>query len=253
MIATPMYGGMCMSQYFHGVVKLVGLCYQLGLKFSIKTLNNESLVSKARNELAHTFMESDCTHLMWVDADTDFQPESILELLFLDKDVSTGLVPHKKIHWERIRAALEQEDPANKLSSYDLKIMGNQYAFVGKEGKINTTDIFEIKHAGNAFLMTKRKIYEDYMKTFPELWYEDYKKNSEDPNEIPTRKFAFFDTAICKETKHYLSEDYFFSQNVRKMGYKVWACPWIKLGHVGSNVYEGNMKRLGEVANVRST
>ena len=252
MIGTPMYGGMCTVNYFHGMIDFVGLASQLKLKIQIETLGNESLISKARNEIADKFMNSDCTHLLWIDADTDFKSEHVLELLFLDKDVSTGLVPHKIIHWDRIKAALNKES-VDVLTPYDLRILGNQYAFVGKAGKIETNDIFEIKHAGNAFLMTKKKVYEDYRKAFPEQEYSEYKKNNEDPNEIAKKKFAFFDIKICEESNHYLSEDYFFSQNVRKMGYKIWGCPWVSLGHIGSIVYRGDVKRLGEIANVRST
>jgi len=179
MIATPMYGGMCTTHYFTGMIKFVGLCARIGLSFEVKTTGNESLITKARNELAGLFMESDCTHLMWIDADTDFEPESILELLFLDKDVCTGIVPHKKIHWERIKQVLNK-DTVDQISPYDMKILGNQYAFIGKEGRIETSKLFEIKHAGNAFLMTKRKVYEDFVEKFPKLWYTKYKKTPDE-------------------------------------------------------------------------
>jgi hypothetical protein len=252
MIATPMYGGLCTEQYFLGMTKLVAICVELKLRCQVKTIGGESLVSKARNELANEFLKSDCTHLMWIDADTRFEAESVLELLLLNKDAVTGLVPHKKIHWDRVKSFIDKVDDTTKLSKEDLRMLGNQYAFVGHETKsLDTKKLFEIKHAGNAFLMTKRKVYEDYLKTFPELQYLDYRKDNLNSNEAPIEKFAFFDTAICEEHKHYLSEDYFFSLNLRKMGYKVWACPWIKLGHVGSNVYEGNLGRLGELTNVR--
>ena len=45
----------------------------------------------------------------------------------------------------------------------------------------------------------------------------------------------------------YLSEDYFFCQNVRKMGGKVWLCPWIALQHVGSMIFGGTLADLAQL------
>ncbi len=35
---------------------------------------NDSVVANARNNLAHQFLESQATHLMWIDADIGFNP-----------------------------------------------------------------------------------------------------------------------------------------------------------------------------------
>lgn len=252
MIATPMYGGNCSMHYFNGVLNFVALAYQIKLKFSIETLGNESLISRARNVITDKFMKSDCTHLMWIDADTHFKASDIIELLLLDKDACTGLVCKKSINWQNIKAALN-ENTFDKLTPDNLKTLGANFAFTGLKGDIDINNIFEIKHAGNAFLMIKKKVLEDYVKTYPHLEYTEYKTNNLNPEEIPDKKFAFFDTGIEKETNHYLSEDYFFSQNVRKMGYKIWACPSLVLGHVGTYNFEGNLPALSKLANFSSS
>ena len=45
----------------------------------------------------------------------------------------------------------------------------------------------------------------------------------------------------------YLSEDYMFCQFVRKLGIKTWFCPWMKLGHTGSYVFNGTMGALANL------
>lgn len=50
-----------------------------------------------------------------------------------------------------------------------------------------------------------------------------------------------------KYSKRYLSEDYWFCQNVRKMGGKVWLCPWISLQHVGMYIFGGSLADLAQV------
>jgi len=52
---------------------------------------------------------------------------------------------------------------------------------------------------------------------------------------------------ISDNSERYLSEDYFFCQFVRKLGYNIYLCPWMKLGHMGSYVFSGSM---GSLANL---
>jgi len=44
-----------------------------------------------------------------------------------------------------------------------------------------------------------------------------------------------------------LSEDYFFCQFVRKIGYKIYLCPWMRLAHTGSYVFNGSMGSLAKL------
>ena len=57
---------------------------------------------------------------------------------------------------------------------------------------------------------------------------------------------AFFDCIIDPVSKRYLSEDYMFCYNVKKIGMKVWLCPWMKLKHVGSYIFGGSLADLAQ-------
>jgi hypothetical protein len=50
-----------------------------------------------------------------------------------------------------------------------------------------------------------------------------------------------------KASRRYLSEDYKFCQDVRRLGMKVWLCPWMELSHVGSYIYSGSMIAMAQV------
>lgn len=59
---------------------------------------------------------------------------------------------------------------------------------------------------------------------------------------------ADIDSALAKtsgaretESKRYLSEDYLFCQDARKIGLKIWFCPWMRLQHVGSYIFGGSL------------
>jgi hypothetical protein len=50
-----------------------------------------------------------------------------------------------------------------------------------------------------------------------------------------------------KKSKRYLSEDYWFSQRAQEVGLKTWLCPWMKLQHMGSYVFEGSLADLAAI------
>ena len=75
--ATPCYGGMITDQYFLSMFKLSQAFMQYGISFRITTLRNESLVTRARNILAAMFMESTASHLFFIDADIEFDVDSV--------------------------------------------------------------------------------------------------------------------------------------------------------------------------------
>jgi len=95
-------------------------------------------------------------------------------------------------------------------------------------------------------MLITRDALERYRDTYPELAYKpDHARtdNFDGSREI----HAFFDCVIDPESKRYLSEDYFFCRMARKAGLSVWMCPWMKINHVGSYIFRGDMGSLGQL------
>lgn len=55
------------------------------------------------------------------------------------------------------------------------------------------------------------------------------------------------DGSDAEYSNRYLSEDYMFCQWARRMGLKVWLCPWMELQHMGSMVFGGSLKDLAQI------
>ncbi len=77
-IATPMYGGQCTGVYTQSLMNLIGVLSNQGYKTSVSLMFNESLVTRARCNMAHEFLKSDADYLFWIDADIAFKPEDAL-------------------------------------------------------------------------------------------------------------------------------------------------------------------------------
>ncbi len=77
-IGTPMYGGVCTSNYLQGMIDLSAACAAYNIPMNFHEITNESLVQKARNTCVEAFLRSDSTHLLFIDADIGFTAKDAL-------------------------------------------------------------------------------------------------------------------------------------------------------------------------------
>ena len=255
MVCTPMYGGMCSGMYAKACCDLATLStkYQMDLKYFY--LFNESLIPRARNYLVDEFMRSEYTHLMFIDADIHFDPNDVLALAALDKDIIGGPYPKKCIAWEKVRNAVDtglaDEDP-NILEQYTGDYVFNP---VENTHQIKVSEPVEVLEIGTGFMMITRKVFDDFREAFPQFTYRpDHNRSEHFAGDRMIH--AYFDTVIDSkaylgdisgDSERYLSEDYFFCQFVRRLGYQIFLCPWMKLGHMGSYVFSGSMQSLANL------
>ena len=76
-LSTPCYGGVCLQKYAKSILNLQILAAQSGVQLYIDTLENESLVQRARNVAVGRFMQkSNAEYFMFIDADIHFDPAS---------------------------------------------------------------------------------------------------------------------------------------------------------------------------------
>ena len=74
-IAMPCYGGMLTESTFMSFIKWANTARQLNIDWTLETMVNESLISRARNTLTAKFLDMpDATHLFFVDADIGWEP-----------------------------------------------------------------------------------------------------------------------------------------------------------------------------------
>ena len=232
-IGTPMYGGMCTSEYTQSLLNLSESANKSDVKLTTIFLGNESLIQRGRNTVAHHFMNlPDATHLLFIDADIKFRTEDIVKMIAADKSLIVGPVALKGYNWDEIRqAAVNGEDDIgrtggvfniNKLPGIDM---------------VDENTPFEVEHGGNAFMMIRRDVFETLKPHTP--IYTNGGRSLPDGVEI----YDYFRVEINKDTNHLLSEDYFLCHSYRQLGGKVWCAPWVETGHFGSHLFNGKYTR----------
>lgn len=238
--ATPCYGGAVTDQYFLSMFRLSQILMQYGIKFRITTLRNESLVTRARNILTAMFLEDkSCTHLMFIDADIEFEPDSVIRMLAMDKDVIAGAYPKKTINWEQVRRAAEMGK--TELAEYGADYAMNLKVQPGTNKVRTSMGAVEVLDASTGFFIVKREVIEKMVEAHPEL---HYKNDSSIDSKFNPYCYALWDTMIDPDDRRYLSEDYTFCRRWQKLGGEIWIDPNTKLNHVGSFTFNGNLNNM---------
>jgi hypothetical protein len=207
-IAMPCYGGMLTESTFMSFIKWANTARQLGIDWTLETMVNESLISRARNTLTAKFLDMpDATHLFFVDADIGWEPWHLLVLLNRDVDVIGGLYP--------------------------MKTMPIKWVVNGFDGAEEGPDgLQEVSKAGTGFLLMKKHVFEK-MNNHPAV--KQYKNDiGLDPKYDKYLK-TYFDTAVRQN--RYYSEDWTFCENWRDLGGRIWVDKRVLLRHSGSYVF----------------
>ena len=238
MIATPMYGGMCTGHYVQGLLLTMQKMREIGVNVAWCQIMNESLITRARNELTRIFLESEHDYLMFIDADIGFDGEAIVQLMAADKDVVCGIYPKKEVNWDSVEraAAGGKQGLEDYAGAFVFNMVGSGDAHSDETGCI------EVRHGGTGFMLIKRGVFEfltPYVPTYRVSSFQD-----EQGNYVKPLTHEFFATSI-DASGALLSEDYHFCELVREHGGSIHAHPFIKLNHVGTYIFGGDILKSG--------
>ena len=231
-------------------MRLVILCNKYNIQYTVSTLANESLITRGRNTLTSFFMENtSATHLFFIDADIEFNPEDILRMVAYDKPVVVGAYPKKAINWTSILGAARNPDmneDAETIEGHSSNYVVNFEFLQDKDGKptpqVQVQDnLVKLKDAGTGFMCIKKEVIQQMFDNHPETKYVN------DINvdmKFEPFMYALFDCIIDPDSRRYLSEDYTFCRRWQEMGGDVWLDPRTALNHVGHYTFRGNIRKL---------
>jgi hypothetical protein len=180
------------------IVAWIAEAFTTGLyNLSLYPTVNISPVEKARNDIAKHFMESDATHLLFVDSDTIPPVDAIMKLLALDKPIATALTPIVEFN----------EQTRNYWRKWNCVGMNDVHMQPD-------TGLQQCKGAGSSCILIRREVFEK----MPQPWYEfRYKDDNGKEKEI--------------------SEDIMFVIKALSMGIETWADTSILCQHYKSVLY----------------
>jgi hypothetical protein len=230
-----MYGGQCSGYYVQSLIQLREAAAMRRLPFSFSFAFNESLIQRARNSLAHQFLKTDHSHLLFIDGDMLFGAADVLRMVDADKDVICAVCPKKEINWaavaEAARAGVPAQDLRRHAGALVVKFLDGQPPV---EAPLDQP--LEIAAGGTGIMLIRREVLEGIVSA---PWYANNTADLGGQIAAGERLREYFPVFVDPASGQLLSEDYGFCKLARDHGYRVWAAPWVKAGHYGTYLFEG--------------
>lgn len=241
-IATPMYGGIAKNQYTISLQNLIVKLSQAGHQISTTTVGNESLITRARNTLAHKFMKSDFDALLFIDADHGWDAGDVLKMIESGKDFIGAIYPMKGINWENVRLAAQ-------LGKANLEAYSGHFAInlLKEDQTFDVNQPFKVKDIGTGMLFLTRKVFEDLT---PHCKTYNNNNVGETGVAFGEKVVEYFTTFIDNDIL--LSEDYALCRMWQKIGGEVWSAPWVRITHSGDYNFAGQFAGMLEMNQTRN-
>lgn len=206
-------------------VSLVALTAELVHNNAFHSILAQSFpdIVDVRNIFLTTFydMLPNATHMLFVDADMQFEPKLVVDMLKADKPLVGCLYPKKRYPIEWVGSALKEMGKPDENGLLELAAVGCGVMLIRRDC------VTEMIHSGQA------KIQTDTAKTQLRHMIEGG----------ADRIIRAFDKLIDEDGGH-LSEDFSFCYRHRKSGGKVYATIDHTLVHIGMHQYAGKYSDL---------
>lgn len=202
-LATPSYDSPDAS-YTFSIARSREVLSAAGIQSAYYLLQGNCHVDDSRNAIVRDFLESDCTELVFLDADVSWEPETLVELCKIDKDLIGGIYPYR-------RESDEETMPIRHLP--EIKVEGDLIEVEGLP-----TGFMKIKrHVLETMAATAKHFLKDEGKAHPVIFERDYFGGGRRGGDIR------------------------FCMVWRDMGGKVYAAPELRLGHCGKMVLKDSL------------
>jgi hypothetical protein len=230
-----MFAGMCTGTYTQSLLKQVYASqgkYDLTCSFVF----NESLIQRGRNALVHQFLKTDCTHLMFIDADIGWEPQYIEQMLDANVPVLAGMYPKKEINWHMLENAVKAGVPTDQLKywtgNHVVNLLDGVTEAVAEAGKP-----FPVKYCGTGFMLIQRSVFDD-LATFVSEYSNDVADLAGNIGQQEKIREYFTVEVVGQQL---LSEDYGFCKLCNDLTIPIHVAPWVQLTHTGTFCFEGRL------------
>ena len=204
LIATPAHDGRLDVWYTTSLVNSVRIAQENGIFLHPVFMSYDALVQRARNDLFRLALDYDA--VIWIDADLEWHPMWIMELLTSDKDVIGGTYRKK----------------TDDAELYTVKTKN----LAAEDGLIKVDGL------GLGFVKMSKKAVEALWETS-----KSYKNEGKDCKMV-------CDIAIVDG--ELVSEDNVVMSKLRDLGFDVWLDPRMTCCHIGTKKFCGNFENFAE-------
>lgn len=209
-IATPAYDGKVQTEYAQSLAETFRDAALMGIQTTACVMGNGAFIDLARNIYARLFLESDCTHLFFIDSDLKWESRAFLSLVTAGLPVCAGAYPKRQ-----------------KPEEYPLRFVA------GENGKGLTMrgDWIMCDRVATGFLCIERSVIEKMSERAPKI----IDKNPHSP-QPPTAQLFY---TYRQENGQFVGEDFAWCKDYcEQFNDYIWVYPDFTFTH--NKDYTGN-------------
>jgi len=228
---TPCMGTLMLS-YVKSVLELQSICYHKKIHTKFHMVQS-SLVTQGRNLCVQAFLNSQMSHMLFVDSDIEFDASSIIDMLSYNKDIVLTPYPMKVFDWNKARKVAQQ-------SGKPLEECPHYYCleFPDKDNIKSEGGVVEITRGPAGCMLMKREVFKKLADAYPKLRIKQ-KQLINGVMASSENIYNFFDTYFDKESGDFLGEDYAFCKLWTDIGGKIYANVDAYITHYGTHGFRG--------------
>ena len=235
MVGTPVHRDLDLN-YVMSLLELQKECTFRKIPFSVNFVKS-SLVTQGRQMIVSKFLESNCSHLLFIDSDISFNYTMFEKMLLADKEIILVPYPVKGFDKNKLKTLIE------KGSTLDINLLGNQYTINFKDNLNNIqieNGICELARGPAGFMLIKKEVFKKLIEKYPDYIIKQ-------PTLIDGKLieydslYNFFDTHFRKEDNTYHGEDFWFCMLCTDIGIKIYGLIDEYISHHGDYSYTGRL------------
>lgn len=192
---------------FQSIASVIAYSCQHDIKIADIGITWREIIDLARNNLAESFLKTDSEWIFWMDSDMSFPPNTLVELFKVAEEKNakmvTGIYYQRKgknypVLWSR------GDELASGHISGEGNVKSDKNKYVGSFmfPHPDKKEPFKAHAAGFGCVLIHRSVFE-----------------------VMNRPWFKFEQGTC-------SEDFYFFVNAKELGFELWVCPTIDLGHL---------------------
>jgi hypothetical protein len=176
--------------------------------YYVRRIGGYAAIDQGRNQMATDALLDGYEETLWIDADVDFDPDSVDRLRSHGLPICVGIYPQK-----------------GKRALASNVLPGTPKIVFGKDG-----GLVEILYAGAGFMHVRRDVY---------LTMQQRMQLPMCNERFGSPLLPFFHSMLhpIEDGHWYLAEDYAFCERARACGFKIMADTTIRLWHIGTYAY----------------
>jgi hypothetical protein len=233
-VATPVHSDVSIH-YFKACLEFQKECFVRKIPVMFQVMKS-SLVTQGRQLCVSGFMESSCTHMLFIDSDISFNYKMIERMVNYDKEICLVPYPIKGLDFDKIKSRIKEG------STLDPRVLGNQYTMsVPDPSNVKVENGFiEVERGPAGCMLIKKEVIEALIKEYPEFTINQHTLID---GKLVKRKhmYNFFDTYWNKDDKTYTGEDFYFCKLCKHAGIKMYALVDEYISHHGEFSYTGRL------------